>query len=79
MLGPGLAGGAPFTEALPDPFGLTARERDVAALILKGLPNRAIAERLGLATKTIANIVSTILLKTGAPGRADAAQRLRAP
>lgn len=81
-LGPGvprpLAGGlsaAMTTTALP---GLTARETVIAELIGKGLANPAIAERLHLSVKTVANYVSIVMLKLGADDRAEAARIVRA-
>jgi DNA-binding NarL/FixJ family response regulator len=57
--------------------GLTRRESGIAELIGKGLTNQAIAERLGLSTKTVANYVSIILLKLGADDRIEAARIVR--
>lgn len=81
-LGPGvprpLTGGlsaAMTTTALP---GLTARETVIAELIGKGLANPAIAERLHLSVKTVANYVSIVMLKLGADDRAEAARIVRA-
>jgi pimeloyl-ACP methyl ester carboxylesterase/DNA-binding CsgD family transcriptional regulator len=52
---------------------LTARERDVLALVAEGLENKAIARRLGLAPKTVRNYVSNVLSKVGAATRTEAA------
>jgi len=60
-------------EAFPN---LTARERQILALIAKGLSNSAIAERLGLSGKTVANYVSVILAKIDAVDRNDATQKV---
>lgn len=67
------------TGAAPDPGlpGLSPREAAVADLLGRGLPNTVIAERLGLSTKTVANYVSTVLLRLGAADRADAIRRVR--
>jgi DNA-binding CsgD family transcriptional regulator len=43
--------------------GLTAREREVAALIGEGLSNRAIADRLVVSERTVESYVSSILGK----------------
>src|SRR5690349_695997 len=49
---------------------LTAREREVAGLMADGLPNRLIAERLGISPKTLdihrANVMRKLTAKTPA-------------
>ncbi len=62
------------TEALP---GLTPREAMIADLISRGLTNPMIAERLCLSTKTVANYVSTVMLKLRAANRDEAARIVR--
>ena len=69
--------GAPALRADPTLPGLTMREAAIAELIGKGLSNPMIAERLGLSTKTVANYVSTILLRLGAQNRLEAAKIVR--
>jgi DNA-binding NarL/FixJ family response regulator len=56
---------------------LSAREREVLDLIAAGLPNAAIATRLGLAVKTIGNHTSAIFTKLQVAGRAEAIIRAR--
>jgi DNA-binding NarL/FixJ family response regulator len=56
---------------------LTAREREVLDLIAAGLPNPAIATRLGLATNTIGNHVTSIFAKLQVASRAEAIIRAR--
>jgi DNA-binding NarL/FixJ family response regulator len=63
-------GGEPFPE-------LTPRERGVLDLIAAGLPNAAIASRLGLAGKTVGNHISSIFLKLQVATRAEAIARAR--
>jgi DNA-binding CsgD family transcriptional regulator len=53
--------------------GLTAREREVAALIAQGLTNGQLADRLYISPKTAAVHVSNILTKLGVSGRAEVA------
>lgn len=80
VLGSGIAPSTGLFDRPNDPaegLGLTPREHDVAALLQKGLPNRIIAERLGLSGKTVANNVSTILAKLGVADRLEAARQLR--
>ena len=55
------------------PDGLTEREVDVLRLLAEGLSNRAIGERLYISTNTAANHVRSILIKTGAANRTQAA------
>ena len=52
---------------------LTARERDVVALIADGLTNRQIAERLVISERTADRHVSNILSKLGLATRAQIA------
>jgi DNA-binding NarL/FixJ family response regulator len=53
--------------------GLTARERDVAALIAAGSSNRAIATTLVVGVKTVEAHISRILSKLGFSSRAQIA------
>lgn len=53
--------------------GLTAREREVAALIGRGMSNRAIAGELSLGERTVASHVTNILGKLGFDSRASVA------
>ena len=55
---------------------LTTRERQILGLVAKGLTNSAIAERLGLSGKTVANYVSVVLAKIEATDRKDAARKV---
>jgi DNA-binding NarL/FixJ family response regulator len=66
LAGLGVAGGA---ERALDLDALTAAEREVASLLAEGLTNEQIAARRGVATRTIANQVASLLRKTGADGR----------
>jgi DNA-binding NarL/FixJ family response regulator len=53
--------------------GLTAREREVATLIARGLSNRALADALVLSERTIAKHVENILSKLGVASRTQIA------
>ncbi len=53
---------------------LTPREREVAALARRGLPTRAIAERLHLSERTIESHLARIYAKLGVSGRAELAR-----
>jgi DNA-binding NarL/FixJ family response regulator len=65
----------PRTEAVfPD---LTPREHEILDLIAAGLRNAAIADRMGIAAKTVANNVSSILAKLQVADRAQAIVRAR--
>jgi DNA-binding NarL/FixJ family response regulator len=57
---------------------LTDREREALALIAEGRSNRAIAERLGITTKTLEGMCSTIFSKLGLEEDADANRRVLA-
>jgi DNA-binding NarL/FixJ family response regulator len=60
--------------AFPD---LTAREREVLELVARGLANDAIAERLGITSKTVRNQVSALFDKLGVASRAQAIVKAR--
>jgi DNA-binding NarL/FixJ family response regulator len=53
--------------------GLTAREREVARLIARGLSNRAIADQLVLGERTVESYVGNILNKLSFSSRAQVA------
>lgn len=60
--------------SLKDKFGgLTAREREVAALIAQGMPNREIAGTMTVREKTIETYVTRILGKLGFKSRVEVA------
>ncbi|MBB2743698.1 UNVERIFIED_ORG: DNA-binding NarL/FixJ family response regulator [Microbispora rosea subsp. rosea] len=63
----------------PRPFpALTDREYEILGLVASGLGNQAIAARLGLSAKTVANTVSGVLVKLGVRDRAEAVAAARA-
>ena len=70
LVDPLLAASSQRTEG---PDGLTEREVEVLRLLAEGLSNRAIGQRLFISTNTAANHVRSILLKTGAANRTQAA------
>lgn len=61
-----------------DPFPeLTPREREILGLLADAQPNAAIARRLGLSPKTVANHLSSIFTKLQVADRATAILRAR--
>jgi DNA-binding NarL/FixJ family response regulator len=60
-------------EADEDPYGLTAREREVLRLVAEGRSNGQIAEALFISRKTASVHVSNILAKLGVSTRGEAA------
>jgi two-component system, NarL family, response regulator LiaR len=57
----------------PPPDRLTARERQVLALIGRGLSNKLIARELGISEKTVKTHVGHVLAKLGVTDRTQAA------
>ncbi len=70
-LAPAAAVPEPASGTTTDP--LTAREREVAALVAQGLSNRAIASRLVIAERTAEGHVRSILNKLGFNSRVQVA------
>ena len=68
-------GEAPNGAVDPGREPLTPRERQVLALVARGLSNRAIAERLSVSPHTAKTHVSSIYGKLGAANRAEAVRR----
>jgi DNA-binding CsgD family transcriptional regulator len=71
----GVAGSAAGTAAgtAGVPSTLTPREREIAALIARGLSNRAIADELVISQATVARHVANMLTKLGFSSRAQVA------
>jgi DNA-binding CsgD family transcriptional regulator len=65
-------GPRPATRAAP--AGLTAREREVLALLSEGLPDREISRRLFISESTVHHHVSAVLAKIGVSSRTAAAR-----
>jgi DNA-binding NarL/FixJ family response regulator len=61
------------TFAVEEP--LTTREVQVLELLAEGLPNKAIADRLGISDQTVKFHVASISGKLGAVNRTDAVRR----
>jgi DNA-binding NarL/FixJ family response regulator len=64
------AHGSPGHEA-PSGVELTAREREIVALIGEGLRNEEVGRRLGIAEKTVRNHLTTVFQKLGVSGRLE--------
>jgi DNA-binding NarL/FixJ family response regulator len=63
----------PTTPLLGDVNALTAREKEVLALVAEGLTNQQIATVLSVAPSTIKSHVQSVMLKLGASDRTQAA------
>ena len=61
-----------YADAPPGSEHLTAREREVLALVAAGLANKMIAARLGISEHTVKFHVAAILSKLGAASRTEA-------
>ena len=71
----------PALEWADQPEDLTTREREIADLARADLTSREIAERLGITTRTVDNLLGRVYLKLGVSGRQELADALgrRAP
>jgi two-component system, NarL family, response regulator YdfI len=67
---------SPFNGEEDEPIeSLTTRELEVLDLLAQGLPNKAIATRLGISDQTVKFHVASICGKLGAANRTDAVRR----
>ena len=73
LLGDGGLASPPLAELglLAEATRLTAREREVVALVAEGLSNRAIADRLVVSTRTVENHLHRAFANLGVSSRAD--------
>jgi len=60
-------------DVAPSHHHMTVRERDVLRLMVEGLANKQIAQRLGIGEKTVKTHVSRVLAKLGVADRTQAA------
>ncbi len=58
-------------------LGVTAREYDVLELVVEGLQNKQVADRLYLSVRTVETHVTRLLQRTGAADRSALASYLR--
>lgn len=61
----------------PAELGLTPRQGEVLALMLKGLPNKRVAQALALTEQTVKEHVSGILERLGVRNRVELIRRLK--
>ena len=61
----------------PPTVQLTPREHELACLVGQGLDNLQIAAHMGLADKTVRNMLSGLYTKLGVAGRAMAVVKVR--
>ena len=65
--------GVPTSRATRAPFGLTARQLEITSLVAAGLPNREIAQKLGISEDTVKHYLTQIFVKTGSSSRVELA------
>lgn len=70
--------GAPLAAAAPLLHKLTSREREVLALIAKGLSNSAIDRQLAIAPKTTERHITRVYAKLDLADHVDAHRRVQA-
>jgi DNA-binding CsgD family transcriptional regulator len=66
----------PTSSWADQPEDLTPREREIADLAAGDLPSREIAERLGITTRTVDNLLGRVYAKVGVSGRQELADLL---
>lgn len=73
----GEAGAPRQWEARAADLGLTERQGEILALVLRGLPNKRIAQRLDIAESTVKEHVSAVLERLGARNRVEIITRMQ--
>jgi two-component system, NarL family, response regulator LiaR len=73
LLDPSVAARVMSAVARPERDDLTPREREVLALIVRGMANKRIARELGVSEKTVKTHVGHVLAKLGVTDRTQAA------
>ncbi len=63
----------PALEWVEQPEDLTAREREITDMACADLASREIAERLGITTRTVDNLLGRVYAKLGVSGRQELA------
>jgi DNA-binding NarL/FixJ family response regulator len=74
LLSQGAAERSMMKERLPTHGRLTARERDVLALLKQGKPNKLIAHELNVSESTVKVHVRNTMRKTGTTNRTEVAR-----
>ncbi|WP_158587891.1 response regulator transcription factor [Actinomadura logoneensis] len=64
--------GSPVHDVMPRLVRLTAREKETLTLLAEGLSNKQIARRLAISDHGVKRLVTSVLLKLGAPNRTAA-------
>jgi DNA-binding CsgD family transcriptional regulator len=67
----------PTLDWADQPEDLTAREREVAELAAADLASREVAQRLGITTRTVDNLLGRVYVKLGLSGRRELAELFR--
>jgi DNA-binding CsgD family transcriptional regulator len=75
---PAAAASAPASSSMAPSFRLSEREREVAELLLQGLPYRDIGSQLFISAKTVEHHVARIRRRLGAESRSELLSMLRA-
>lgn len=73
---PLMAGSAEPDGSPPTRLGLTPREAEVARLAAEGMASRAIADALGVSSRTVDNLLGRVYAKLGVARRSELADRL---
>lgn len=74
---PAFQDGGGITEFFTDKYGISEREKEIISLMMEGLGNAALGERLFISPKTVENHIYSIYQKTGVKNRVQLANLIR--